>query len=355
MRSATALPEAYERALARRTAGQPAQGRPSRPARADRSQYESPAVAKRSRPARPSGPDAPTEVLDTGLEIEGRGRARTRAPRPAAGGQRPLRRERGSRSTHAAAPREPRRRSDSVVSTSLERKLDERRSQRHRRTWRLWGFLLGCALVFGALTWAVAFSPLFALHGDAIKVTGATAPVDPAAIAKVARSQVSRPLPRINTATLAEQVETSQPWVKAAEVTRNYPHGITVAVTMREAVARNGDATDTLVADDGALVPAAGLSAKGLPALDTPEGRSAADARAAGAYVSSLLNKEVRARVARISVAENMHMRLTLDSGSVVRWGNMDDSELKARVMETLIAKEAKVYDLTDPVNPTTR
>ncbi|MBD3690237.1 FtsQ-type POTRA domain-containing protein [Nanchangia anserum] len=247
------------------------------------------------------------------------------------------------------------RRADSVVSTSLEVKLRERARKRRRLVWRAWSIAAAVVLV-AALAWGIAgFSPLFAVRASDITIRGVSAPVEATAVTKVVHTAVGTPLPRVDTGELADMLTRDQPWVSGVDIDRSYPHGLTVVVHVRRAVARNADSTTQLVSADGAIVPASGTAAEGLPSLVVADTSSARQSRRDGARIAALLDDDTRAKVRSITIDDKNRVTMSLDSQASVRWGTVDDSELKARVLATLIQRQAKVYDLTDPLNPTTR
>ncbi len=45
---------------------------------------------------------------------------------------------------------------------------------------------------------------------------------------------------------------------------------------------------------------------------------------------------------------------LTLRSGDLVRWGSVEDADLKASVLAALMKRKASVYDVSAPRLPTT-
>lgn len=322
---------------------------PERPARLKRPKRpKRPAVAKRATlPASPVSAESPERP--------------TRPARP----QRPVSRRRTVRAERVAGPAAPEapqspggtastdRHAPSVVTTALSKKLKERASLRRRTRWKISGGVAAIVLVLAGIGALTLFSPLFALRADQIQVTGENPPIDKAQVQAIAAEWEGTPLPRLATANVAQKVRADNPWIKRADITRDYPHGLTLALTVRTPVAKTA-AGNQLVADDGVLLPGEGVETPPLPVLTVAGGTRAGEHRAAGAHVSAVLNEELRQGVTAIEVAANGRVTLVIGQAKV-SWGTIDASDLKARVLHTLLQKPASVYDLTDPLNPTTK
>ena len=67
------------------------------------------------------------------------------------------------------------------------------------------------------------------------------------------------------------------------------------------------------------------------------------------------LPDRLRERVQRVTVRSRDDVTLGLRGGVTVRWGGVEDSELKARVLAGLMQVKATRYDVTAPLMPTTK
>lgn len=260
----------------------------------------------------------------------------------------------GRHSRPAEQADHPADQSDTVVTSALELKRSERRREVRKRKRHILLATAGILAILIAVGLALTVGPMFALDKKQITVKGAQEPVEAASIEKIVARHDGTPLPRLNTAALRSEILDGQTWISDAEVDRQYPHGITVKILMRYPVGRWTTAGKQLVAEDGALIPVAGTDASKLPAIVVKDGANVPAKRADGAAVANALSESMRAQVAQISVPKKGAITLTLQSGATVVWGDADDSDLKAQVLETLIQRDAKTYDLTDPMNPTT-
>ena len=144
--------------------------------------------------------------------------------------------------------------------------------------------------------------------------------------------------------------------VKSVDVTRTWPDVVRIAVVERTAVAvvelagriRGLDA-EGIVFREYKSVP------KGMPRI-RPGGAAGTDALQEAATVVSALPKDLATRVDHVEVATVDQITLVLRDQRQVLWGSAEESELKAEVIDRLLAaQKATVYDVSVPGNPTVR
>ncbi|MCW2739044.1 FtsQ-type POTRA domain-containing protein [Nocardioides sp.] len=144
--------------------------------------------------------------------------------------------------------------------------------------------------------------------------------------------------------------------VKSVDVTRAWPDGVRIVVVERTAVAvvelagriRGLDA-DGVVFRDYKTVP------RGMPRI-RPGGAAGTDALKEAATVVSALPKDLAARVDHVEVATVDQITLVMRDQRQVLWGSAEQSELKAEVIDRMLAAvRAQVYDVSVPGNPTVR
>ena len=254
-----------------------------------------------------------------------------------------------SRGWRAAASR---RESDPVDMTERRReRLAERRRVRKRRIVR--ASVAGAALVL--LAWVVFFSPLLALRsgGVAVRGAGAVGVADGDVKAAVAEF-VGTPLVRLNTGEVESKVRKSLPMVKRAKVTRNFPGGVTVAVTLRKPVACMAEKTScTAIDEDGVRLDIPKSQAASLPKLKLADGDAPRATSIMGAVLGAL-DEGTRRRVASVEVTRAGQVSFTLSDGATVNWGGAEESAVKARVLKGLLSQKAKLYDVSAPHAPVT-
>ena len=141
------------------------------------------------------------------------------------------------------------------------------RHDRRRRRWRMAVAFLALATL-AALAWALARSPLLAVRQ--LEVVGAVHTGKPAVLAAsgVVRG---RPVLDVGAATIGRRL-LALPWVVRVQVTRQWPHTVTIRVTERSPVALvGGPGGQVAVVDQTGrvLVTGPNLAALGLPGADS--------------------------------------------------------------------------------------
>ncbi|MBO3724301.1 FtsQ-type POTRA domain-containing protein [Actinomyces bowdenii] len=254
-------------------------------------------------------------------------------------------------------------RADRVVSTGLADRLAERRRalMRLRMRWVL-GALLVVVLVL-ALGWGLLLSPLLALRAPAIAVSGSDGTVQDGQVREILAPYEGRSLLRLDMAELSERVGEGLVRVRSAEVTRSWPHGLSVELRMRAPVAaRHTDAGVEVLDDQAVVLEVAPEAPQGLVTIvaegqgpggaGTGGGLSAAQVSAV-AEVAGALDPQVLARVVSGSATTTGQVTLTLSDGATVVWGESKDNARKSRVLAVLLQAPAAVYDVSSK-SPTT-
>ena len=252
---------------------------------------------------------------------------------------------------------------DRVVSTGLADRLKERQAalRRLRLTRAVKTAVVVLAIVL--TVWALAFSPLLGLQARRISVAGSDGSVSDKQVRDVLASYEGDSLLRLDTGRLSTQVSDKLVRVRRAQVTRAWPHGLRVHLTMRVPVATVQDSDGYQVLDNEAVVlervseaPSGLVTIVPDSAAQTsgPQRISAKQVAAVTQVVGSL-TPETLAQVSSGSATEAGQVTLTLSSGASVVWGNSQDNGLKARVLATLMTTTASVYDVSSPHRPTTR
>lgn len=240
----------------------------------------------------------------------------------------------------------------SVEATDLGDRLRERTRARRMLLLRRIGLSVVTVAVVVGVGWVAFFSPLFALSSANVQVTGQDGRL---VTVESVRSSVSSfegvPLTRLNTAAVAHAV-LSNVAVKTVTVSRRWPTGLKVSVTMRTGmVVEAAEGAYWLVDDQGERFEQVG-GVGGYPLVTLPEDR----ARGASDVASVLgaLDESTRSQVSAISSTGNQ-VTFTLRGGQTVKWGTSEDAPQKARVLATLLANvKATTYDVSAPNHPVT-
>jgi cell division protein FtsQ len=190
-------------------------------------------------------------------------------------------------------------------------------------------------LVVGA--WVVWAGPLLAV--GSVRVDGAD--MLPAHLVREAAGiEDGTPLLRVDVDAAAARVA-KLPQVAHAEVTRGWPRSVVITITERVPVAVVGETGRRSLADaDGVLFDSVtGDPPPGVVPLDVA-GTSADDpAFRAGLDALGALPRAVRERVAGAAATSAEDVSLTLDDGTLVRWGGAAESDKKADVLTALMVQ----------------
>lgn len=235
-----------------------------------------------------------------------------------------------------------------------ERTRVRRRLTRRRVVWSAVGVVAA-----GLVGWVTFFSPVLALDVAQVQVVGQGTVVDPATVLTVVAEHDGTPLPRLDTVELRRRV-LDVPGVRAAEVARDWPHGLRITLVSREPVAAVPAPEGFLLLDvEGIQVGRSTEPPAGLPVVDVPADDPDARAMTAVLAVLESLPPELAGQVAGAGAASEDTVSLTLADGARVEWGSAEQSALKARVLLTLRAAPASaaaaVFDVAAPTMPITR
>lgn len=236
-----------------------------------------------------------------------------------------------------------------------------RRTRRRfaRRQWaRRWlslRYVLAFVLVVGLLAtsvWLVFFSAT--LQVKRVEVVGNDLLSD-SRVREIADIPLGEQLALVDIARADARVG-SLAEVQSVDVTRAWPDAVRIQVVERTAVAvvelagrlRGLDAQG-VVFREYKTVP------KGMPRV-RPGSSAGTDALKEAATVVSALPEDLAARVDHVEVATVDQITLVMRDERQVLWGSAEQSELKAQVVDRLLAaQEASVYDVSVPGNPTVR
>ena len=220
---------------------------------------------------------------------------------------------------------------------------------RRRRPFQIAAVLLG----LGLAAWLLWGSPVLAVRS--VRVDGvATLAADQ--VREIAGIAEGTPLLRVDVAAARDRVA-RLPQVDSVEVTRGWPS--TVVITVRErrpvvVVGRPGDRS--LVDASGVLFDTVtGDPPAGVIPLDVsdPGPHDPATMAALGAIVA--LPGDVRDQVSAASATSAEDVTLTLQDGTLVRWGTSDDTRDKAAALAAVLGQiEAKGLDPADTIDVST-
>lgn len=195
--------------------------------------------------------------------------------------------------------------------------------------------------------------------------------VEAATVRELAAPSLGEPLATVDTRQIADRVG-DLTLVSSAEVVRVWPSTLEVRLTERVPVAAVPAADGTggvkLVDVDGVVLLQQPEPPPDLPVVNVDVQRAGVEALRATLRVLESLPPELSAEIERVGADSPDSVRMRLrpgpsGEGADVVWGNGQDNELKAKVLQVmraqasvdLDAEPVSVYDVSAPTNPVTR
>ena len=223
-----------------------------------------------------------------------------------------------------------------------------------QRRWRVWRYLVAglvLSLAVSGTIWAVYYSTLLSVSG--VEVDGVDV-LTPSAVRTAARVSLGEPLVRVDTAAIEARVEALAA-VRSAAVTRLWPDQVLIEIQERDVVATVEVGGRIRGMDEGGvLFRDYSRAPRQLPRIRTELQVDSDTLREAGRVVAALPSAVGRS-VSYVSVESVDRISLILRDGRVVLWGSAEESADKARVLERLLTRRARYYDVSVPGLPTYR
>lgn len=223
----------------------------------------------------------------------------------------------------------------------------------YRRRRRRWPFVVIGLLVLvlaGTAVWLVGFSPVLAAKQVEVRGNSVITEGDVRAAAAV---PLDVPLARQDIDGIAGRVAELTP-VESVEVTREYPTTIVIMVHERTAVLAVADLDAYLLLDRHGV---AYRRVEKVPAGVLRAEFNAGNTRLAQqlGVVAAALPESLRKKVEAITATGESSIELELTNGDRVIWGTADESALKATVLEKLLPRKGRTYNVSAPHHPAIR
>jgi cell division protein FtsQ len=225
-----------------------------------------------------------------------------------------------------------------------DRRIAVRRAESRRRL--RWVVLAVFLLVVAGAGLAVLGSSLFAIEADHVRVEG-NVYTDRVRLQAVIDDLVGTPVLAADTQDAERELE-AIPWVDQARVRTDFPHGVTIEIRERVALATYAgpDGQFRVIDSDGRVLdvitgqPIAYVLITGPDPVDRQAGEYAPVGYGAAAKLVQGLTGSVRGRVQSIDVtADGSQLRLLLDDATEVRFGAATDLVTKLVRLETALGE----------------
>ena len=139
--------------------------------------------------------------------------------------------------------------------------------------------------------------------------------------------------------------------MRSAEVTRGWPDRIVISVDLREPIGWFSIQNEIwyLDATGEKYQPKVVSPKSGLPKFSA--GTDKLLLAATAAYFD--LPAKIRAKLTEVTAPTISNIRFSLQNQVTIIWGSSDRGERKAEVLEVLLQRKAKTYDVSAPDLPT--
>jgi cell division protein FtsQ len=227
---------------------------------------------------------------------------------------------------------------------------------RGHQPWRAAFFALAAAAIVAGVGWALLDSRFFVVRS--VAVTG-THLVTGAEVRSAAAIPPGLPLIRVNSAMIADRIEQIRQ-VQSARVSRDWPDGVTIAVTERTPVLAVPSGRGYQLIDKyGVVVESSSRRPPALPRLELsavpgsgpvslPELRGSPAVYAAAVVLHELPRYLARS-VVSMQAPSATDVTLTLTHGITIVWGGTDRAAEKSRELALLMRTHARSYNVSAP------
>lgn len=236
-------------------------------------------------------------------------------------------------------------------------RFTQRRLEFRRQRWfRILVAVLALVLI-GVVVWLIWFSS--ALTVRSVDISGQTT-LEVKQIEKAADVPIGTPLVRVDLAAIESRVQ-QMPRIRTAEVSRSWPHTISIEVEERTAVMwttiegqihgidRFGVDYRTYSKKPDGLVEAK------ISGTDAEVRLEATRAVADVAHFLRTQKPDWIGDLRSITAQSRDSVSLDLSKGRTIVWGSADNGERKLDVLRTLLTIKASGYDVSAPDQPTTK
>ncbi|WP_443069976.1 FtsQ-type POTRA domain-containing protein [Subtercola sp. YIM 133946] len=237
-----------------------------------------------------------------------------------------------------------------------ERSEARRFTERARRRRIAWLVSAGILVALVLVVVFTAYSPLFAVR--TVDIEG-TSRIDASQVESALSDQLGKPLALVDYGAINRDLA-GFTLIQSYATESQLPNTLVVRIVERQPVGSVASASGAgfdLVDPAGVVISHSDTRPDGYPLIDLAGGPVGSAGFAAAASVLRVLPPELLAKVDSVSAATPDSVTLVLGGvGQKVVWGSVDDSALKAKVLDKLIGTQDQdaqlTYDVSSPETP---
>ncbi|MDO5729051.1 MAG: FtsQ-type POTRA domain-containing protein [Actinomycetaceae bacterium] len=237
----------------------------------------------------------------------------------------------------------------------LEGRRNELRRAKSRAVWTRVLMALSTLVVTATLIWVVFFSPVFAFKTDHVSVNGTSEEVSAEEVIAHVRPWAGVPLPRLSMNQLAQRVEEIV-IVHTAAVSREWPNGLTIDLTLRTPeYTQYRDGIWEILDLEGVEISTQEDKPTELAAIELTGDD---ELRAKAIDMISAVRGEIDPGLAEqidTYVSDGHAVEMRTVNGPLIKWGDSSQSALKSQTVLVLLEQRpSHVYDVSTPTRPVT-
>jgi len=214
----------------------------------------------------------------------------------------------------------------------------------------IWMFTLLLVTVLAAvIVWIVQTSSAATVSSIEVQVSDQSLrkPIE-----QVAGIEIGERITDINYLAVEAKI-TQLPQVRSASVVRRWPDRIVISVDLREPIGwLSRDNTILYLDSTGEIYdPKVGIAKLGIPQFRANSDRLLMDSTTAYFDFPNSIKKQI----IEVSASTQSNIRFILSPGITVVWGSSERGSRKSEVLQVLLQRKAKIYDVSAPDLPTIR
>ncbi|GGC70945.1 cell division protein FtsQ/DivIB [Hoyosella rhizosphaerae] len=198
---------------------------------------------------------------------------------------------------------------------------------------------------------AAYFSPLFSVRNIEVR-TGDSVPSE--TVHPLVGVAEGTPLLQVDTYAVASRIA-ELPKAAEVRVTRALPSTLRIEVVERVPAVFYDEPSGAHLMDPSGVTYAIEPPPPGIPRLVVESPGERDEATIAALKVMEVLAPSLRSQLAEVHAPSSVDVRLVLEDGRTVLWGDGAEAQRKARIAEALLTQPGEVFDVSSPRLPTIR